>query len=83
MASVSTGPDGRRTIQFVAADGKRKTIRLGKVSQRIVDEIRVKVEALNAAAITRMSWDVETAKWVANLSAVLSDKLAAVGLVPR
>lgn len=34
MASISKAPGGRRTIQFVAADGKRRSIRLGKVSQR-------------------------------------------------
>src|SRR5262249_50564028 len=69
--------------QFMAQDGKRKTIRLGKVSQRIAEEVRGKVEALNAAAVARVSWDAETAKWVAGLGAVLADKLSAVGLIPR
>src|SRR5262249_7295566 len=83
MASISTAPGGRRIIQFVAGDGKRKSIRLGKVSQRIAEEIRVKVEALVAAAVARLSWDTETARWVAGLAPVLADKLAAVGLIPR
>src|SRR5262245_26366039 len=83
MASISREPNGRRTIQFVASDGKRKTIRLGKVSRRIAEEVRVKVEALNAAAVAGLSWDAETARWIAGLSPVLADKLAAVGLIPR
>src|SRR5262249_27076717 len=60
-----------------------RSIRLGKVSQRIAEEVRVKVEALSAAAVAGLSWDAETAKWVAGLSTVLADKLAAVGLIPK
>src|SRR5438132_9133395 len=83
MASISSATGGYRLIQFVAGDGKRRSIRLGKVSQRIAEEIRVKVEALNAAAVAGLSWDSETAKWVAGLSPVLAGKLAGVGLIPK
>lgn len=83
MASVSRDENGRKRILFVAADGKRKTIRLGKVSQRIADEVRAKVESLNAAAVAGLAWDGELAKWVAGLPSVLADKLAAVGLISR
>jgi integrase len=83
MASISTAPGGYRTIQFVAGDGKRRTIRLGKAPQRIAEEVRIKVEALNAAAVAGLSWDAETARWVASLGVVLADKLAAVGLIPK
>jgi len=82
MASVSKEPNGRRSIQFVAADGKRRTIRLGKVAQRIAEEIRGKVEALHVSKVAGISWDAETARWVAALGPDLADKLAAVGLVP-
>ena len=34
MASLSKQPNGRRTIQFVGSDGKRRSIRFGKISQR-------------------------------------------------
>src|SRR5262245_30872905 len=81
MASISRDPNGRRSIQFIAADGKRKSIRLGKVTQRIADEIKVKVEALNAAAIANLSIDNETAAWVAKLGDDLAGKLARVGLI--
>src|SRR5258708_2874528 len=83
MASISRDANGRRTIQFVAADGKRKSIRLGKVSQRVAEEIRVRVETLSASAIAGLSWDTETAKWVAGLAPVLANKLAAVGIIPK
>jgi integrase len=83
MASISSAPGGLRTIQFVASDGKRRSIRLGKVSQRIAEEIKVKVEQLNAAAIASLPQDAETARWVAGIGDELAGRLAAVGLIPR
>jgi integrase len=83
MASISRDPNGRKTIQFVAGDGKRKSVRLGKVSQRIAEEIKVKVESLNAAVITGCPVDNETAQWVARRGADLAEKLAAAGLISR
>jgi hypothetical protein len=70
-------------VQFVAGDRKRRTVRLGKVGKRIAEEIKVKVEALSAAATAGLSWDTETARWVASLQPVLADRLAAVGLIPK
>lgn len=83
MASISREKNGRRTIQFVAADGKRKSIRLGKLSQRQAEAVKVKVEQLASAAETGHAPDAETSRWVADLDAVLADKLARVGLVPE
>jgi hypothetical protein len=82
MASISRDTNGRRRIQFLAADGVRKGIRLGKVSQRIAEEVKVKVEALNAAIIAGCPIDGATAQWVAKLGDELHAKLAAVRLVP-
>jgi len=82
MASINREPNGRRTIQFMAADGKRKSIRLGTVNQKVAESIRVKVEALLAFALAKNSWDEETAKWVGEISDGLASKLAAVGLIP-
>ncbi len=80
MASISTECNGRRVIQVIVADGKRKSIRLGKVSQRQAESVRVKVEDLAAAAITGQSLRRETASWLAALDERLYEKLAAVGL---
>ncbi len=82
MASISKTGDGRRSIQFVASDGKRKTIRLGKVSQRIAEEIKVKIEVLAGAVKTGFPIDGETAAWLARIGDDLHARLAAVGLVP-
>jgi hypothetical protein len=62
MASISRDKNGNRTIQFVAGDRKRRSIRLGKLPLRAVNEIKTKVEALNAASIAGIAWDKETAE---------------------
>ncbi|HBI43523.1 MAG TPA: integrase [Planctomycetales bacterium] len=81
MASISKGPDGHRTIQFIDRDRKRKSIRLGKASQRLAESIKGKVEALNAAQISRCPLDDDAARWVSQIGDDLAAKLAAVGLV--
>src|SRR5262245_45591262 len=83
MASISTDRNGNRTIQFIAGDGKRRSIRLGKLTIKAVNEIKTKVEALNAAAIAGIGWDPKTAEWVGAREAKLYEKLAAVGLAPK
>jgi integrase len=87
VASISPGPNGHKTIQFYAGEGrlrKRKSIRLGKVNKRLADEFKVKVEEIQAAQELGFPLGNETARWLAKLSDRLVDKLAAVGLVePR
>ncbi len=83
MASISIDPNGRRRIQFVGADGKRRAIRLGKVSQRYAEAVKVKVEDLVAASITGHVPADETSRWLAGLSDKMTEKLARVGLTHR
>jgi integrase len=83
MASITKGANGYRTIQFVAGDGKRRSIRLGKVSQKQAEGVKVRVEALNAALISKCPLDGDTASWVAGIGDDLAAKLAAVGLIPE
>ena len=85
MASLISDPKGRKRIQFVAGDGSRKTLRLGKATLRQAEAIKPKIEqlALTATGITGVI-DDETGKWLTGLEEVMYDKLAAVGLVaPR
>jgi hypothetical protein len=83
MASISTDRYGNRTVQFIAADAKQRSIRLGKMPLKAVRAIKTKVEALNAAAIAGSSWEYQTSEWVGERDAVLYDKLAAVRLVAK
>ncbi len=80
MASISTDPQGRRTIQFVGKDNKRRTIRLGKVTQRTSDETKLRVERLVAASVANTSIDRETAELLAGVGDDLAEKLAKCGL---
>lgn len=83
MASISREPGGRRVVQFVGRDGKRRSLRLGKCDQRTAEAVRTKVEALNAAAISGHAPADEVSRWLAGLDQQLTNKLAAVGLIPQ
>ena len=83
MASISKESNGRRTIQFVGTDGKRRSIRLGKTSQRMAESVKLLVEHLAAAAATGGPLDPETARKLPELSDELADKLARAGLIPE
>lgn len=83
MASISRLSGGRRMIQFFDPDGNRKTVYLGKMSQRQAAAVKVRVEALATAAITRHGVDDDTARWVAELDQRMNEKLAAAGLIPK
>lgn len=82
MASISKGPNGNVTVQFVAADKRRRSVRLGKVNARIANEVKIRVESLNALAVARLPLDTDTARWVAGIGDDLAAKLATVGLIP-
>jgi integrase len=83
MASIGSDPNGRKRILFVAGDGSRKTIRLGKATMRQAEAFKVKVEALISAGITG-NMDDETSRWLADLSEAMYARLSAVGLArPR
>src|SRR5277367_5473864 len=84
MASISDDGNGRKRILFIDGSGDRKAIRLGKISVRMAEKIKIMVEGLNAAKIANCSPDRETAAWVSDLGDDLHAKLAAVGLTtPR
>jgi hypothetical protein len=55
VASISSGPDGRRTVQFVAADNRRRSIRLDKVPMKTAKEMKLRVERVLAAQTANLS----------------------------
>jgi hypothetical protein len=71
MASINRESNGRRTIQFIGPDGKRRSIRLGKASQRLAEGFRVKVEALaRAVALGQLLDDEVTSRSTTHYSTV-------------
>jgi Phage integrase SAM-like domain len=83
MASISKDSKGHRRILFVNAEGKRKAIRLGKVSQESALGVKFHVEKLLEASFTQQALSNRTAAWVGDLESSLYDKLAAAGLLPK
>lgn len=84
MATIGKDPNGHRRILFVAHDGSRKTVRLGKCSERDAEQICRHVEALAASSINRQPVSRETSVWVRDIRDQLHDRLSRAGLVePR
>lgn len=83
MASIVQRPNGHKWVQFVATDRKRKTVRLGKCSNKVADTARHRVECLLSSLITG-TFDRDTSLWVADITErnpELRSKLEAVGLL--
>jgi len=80
MASITSLPDGKKRVQFVAPGRNRKTIHLGKVDKRYAESVRVRVEAILGAQLRSEPIDRETSEWLGSIDDWLHGKLAAVGL---
>ena len=81
MASITRQPDGRRMIQFTDANGKRRTLRLGKCSMKNAAAVKLRVEQLVAAQITGHPPDRDTMQWVSRLDSILAERLSRSGLI--
>ncbi len=81
MATIGNDSNGRKRILFVAGDGSRKTVRLGKASQRDAEQVCRHIETLAAAAINGQPISRETSIWVSGIGHKLHDRLARAGLV--
>lgn len=83
MASVANDPRGFRRVLFIGLDGKRRTIRLGKVSEKIADAVARHIENILSAAL-HPPLAKETAAWLADQPDRFHAKLVKAGLVePR
>ncbi len=82
MSSMIRDPRGRKRILFVAPDGQRKAVRLGKMTVRQAEAFQMKLDQLVPATTTGVL-DDETARWVAGLDDRTHARLANVGLLKR
>ena len=80
MASVCVEANGRRLIQVNELPTRPK-IRIGKVSAKVAQSVRVKIEALIASKASGQPLDRETAHWLREIDDRLHQKLARIGLV--
>ncbi|MEZ6141074.1 MAG: site-specific integrase [Zavarzinella sp.] len=81
MATIGNDTNGRKRILFVAPDGSRKTIRLGKCDKKNAEAIVRHVENLLASKMSGQPVPRETAAWLANAGEQLKDRLARAELI--
>ena len=80
MASISK--ERPANIQFVATDGRRRSLRLGKISEREANSIKFRVESI-LETNRNESVDDDTAAWLASRDDRMAAKLARVGLTAK
>ena len=82
MASITTDrKTKRRAIQFVAPDGRRPRIRLGKVTMKQAETAKRFIEDLVACKVTGDAPKNATAEWVAGLPDTIRRRVERAGLV--
>jgi integrase len=83
VASVIRDPKGFKRVQWCVGGGERRTLRLGNVSVRQAEAVRVRVEQILASRSTGVM-DAEAVRWVESLDDDMHAKLSRLGLVqPR
>ncbi len=84
MASIASDSNGRKRIQFVGLDGKRRTLRVGKATKSDAARTARHIENIITAELQRQPIARDTAEWLGDLTDLMHQKLVAVGLVnPR
>ena len=83
MATLSKDPNGHKRIGFAGPDGRRHTVRLGKVPLKAAETARGHIEELLAARMTASAPPPRTSQWLAELPDVLHNRLARAGLIDR
>lgn len=88
MSSISTyrgkSGDTLRAVQFIGSDKKRRSIRLGTLPAKDVEDIKGRIDVLEIYRKYGRQHDPDTIKWLATLDNGVYDTLAAGGLVtPR
>jgi len=84
MASISRDNNGTKRITFTDANGKRHTIRMGKINVKAAEAFVARLERLIASVRTGTPIDAQTAQWLSELPEGVYAKLVKVELAePR
>lgn len=81
MACVCKDANGLKRVLFVAPDGSRKAIRLGKCSAKDAKTVSSRVEDLLSWRILGRQPDADASEWLTTIDSALVDKLVKAGLV--
>ena len=76
-------PNGAFRAQFLDAERRRESVGLGQMTDERAREIKARIEALNADAISGHAWKPETARLLNRIDADLYAKLADPRRVPK
>ncbi len=82
MASLSRLSDGRYRLQFINIEGKRRSIRPGKISEAGAKRLKTHVELILQRTRHGEPFDPDTKAWLETINDSLYAKLAAAELVP-
>lgn len=81
MASLVLYGGGLRRIDFnLTPNGKRRSIRLGRVSAKSAQSVLAKVESLIADKLLNRHHDEEVSRWLGSLDETMLSRLRAAGL---
>ncbi len=84
MACVWTDKYGNRVISFVAKDGTRPKVSIGRATLKDANDIARRIESLNTTAKLGTTIDGEMAAWLAKkIAPKLYDRLCKVGLTQK
>ena len=72
---------GSWRVVFTASDGRRRSIGLGKISQRQAESFHRHVEAILSAGRIGTTIAIDTAGWLSSMSDAMHNKLVRVGLI--
>jgi integrase len=81
MASIGSESGDRKCIPFVAPDGKRKTLRIGKASDSVAGKVKAEVELLLEAIRTGRAPKASTLERIKEQEPKFRAKLANLGLI--
>lgn len=79
MSSLHREGNGWK-IQFLCADGGRRSLRIGRMTERQAEGVQRHVDDLVAAALSNQTVAASTAMWLGGLSDVLHKRLVRCGL---
>jgi integrase len=82
MASLTTDPNGHKRIGIETPDGKRCTIRLGKLPDNTAVDYRDNIEHLRANWNTPHLIAPKILDWANKLDATIYERIARTGLLP-
>lgn len=83
MASITTAKNGTRILQFYDPAGKRRSLRLGKITLRAANSIAGKIEHLVSAKVSDIAPGSDIMRWLGKLDAAFLKRLANLELIEK